>query len=203
MATKTDNSSAFKSIVALVGICLAAAAALVYLQAGGGNSSATQAAALSQAIPSQAASAIAGDEGAFNKLDRSVKTLTSLQMSGVPGRSADWQQLRSSAAVILGNRADIEAIQEAADSIGVYAGAILEKSNELLERSGSTAIIQDFQLRADRVGQAAASLPGGGTAAVDEMNADLTFLREVTSELAACNLTWMFARSITKAARSP
>ncbi len=184
MATKTDNSSAFKSIVALVGICLAAAAALVYLQAGGGNSSATQAAALSQAIPSQAASAIAGDEGAFNKLDRSVKTLTSLQMSGVPGRSADWQQLRSSAAVILGNRADIEAIQEAADSIGVYAGAILEKSNELLERSGSTAIIQDFQLRADRVGQAAASLPGGGTAAVDEMNADLTFLREVTSALA-------------------
>ncbi len=184
MATKTDNSSAFNSIAALVGICLAAAAALVYLQAGGGNSSATQAAALSQAIPSQAASAIAGDEGAFNNLDRSVKTLTSLQMSGVPGRSADWQQLRSSAAAILGNRADIEAIQAAADSIGIYAGAILEKSNELLERSGSTAIIQDFQLRADRVGQAAASLPGGGTAAVDEMNADLTFLREVTNALA-------------------
>ncbi len=184
MATKTDNSSAFNSIVALVGICLAAAAALVYLQADGGNSSATQAAALSQAIPLQAASAIAGDEGAFNKLDRSVKTLASLRMSGVPGRSADWQQLQSSAAAILGNRADIEAIQEAADSIGVYAGAILEKSNELLERSGSTAIIQDFQLRADRVGQAAASLPGGGTAAVDEMNADLTFLREVTNALA-------------------
>jgi twitching motility protein PilJ len=185
MATKTDkSSSAFNSIVALVGICLAAAAALVYLQAGGGNSSATQAAALSQAIPSQAASAIAGDEEAFNRLERSVKTLTSLQMNGVPGRSADWQQLQSSAAAILANRADIEAIQKAADSIGVYAGAILEKSNELLERSGSTAIIQDFQLRADRVGQVAASLPGGGTAAVGEMNADLTFLREVTNALA-------------------
>jgi twitching motility protein PilJ len=184
MATKTDNSSAFNSIVALVVICLGAAAALIYFQAGGGNSFAPRAAALSQAIPAQAASAIAGEEGAFDKLDRSVKTLTSQSKNGIPGRSADWQQLQSSAAEILENRADIEAVREAADSIGVYAGAILEKSNELLERSGSTAIIQDFQLRADRVGQVAASLPDGGVAAVEDMSSDLAFLREVTDALA-------------------
>ena len=184
MATKTDNSSAFTAVVVLILICLGAAAALVYLQAGGGNASATQAAALSQAIPSHAASAIAGEEGAFEKLDRSVKTLTALPKNGIPGRSADWRQLQSSAAAILDSRAEIEAILEAADNVGVYAAAILEKSNELLERSGSTAIVQDFQLRADRVGQVAAGLPAGGTAAVDNMRADIAFLREVSNALA-------------------
>lgn len=184
MATKTDNSSAFTAVAVLILICLGAAAALVYLQAGGGNASATQAAALSQAIPSHAASAIAGEEGAFEKLDRSVKTLTALPKNGIPGRSADWRQLQSSAAAILDRRAEIEAILEAADNVGVYAAAILEKSNELLERSGSTAIIQDFQLRADRVGQVAAGLPAGGTAAVDNMSADIAFLREVSNALA-------------------
>ena len=70
MANKTDNSSVFNSIAAVIAVCLLASAALFYLQAGGGNSSAAQLAALSQAIPSQAASAIAAEEGAFDKLRR-------------------------------------------------------------------------------------------------------------------------------------
>jgi twitching motility protein PilJ len=184
MANKTVNSSAFNSIVALVIVLLLVAAALVYLQASGGSSSSTQLAAVAQAIPSQAAGAIAGDEGAFEKLDRSIRTLRSLQTGGAPGRSSDWQQLESGAAEILASRTDIEAIQDAGSSIGVYAGAILEKSNELLERSGSTAVIQEFQLRAERVRQAARSLPLGGVAAAEAVAADAGFLRDVSNALA-------------------
>ncbi|MGB5336472.1 MAG: methyl-accepting chemotaxis protein [Woeseiaceae bacterium] len=184
MATKTDNSSAFNSIVGLAVVCLLIAAALFYFQAGAGSSSATQLAALSQAIPTQAAAAIAGDEGAFEQLDRSVKTLTASTKGNVPGRAADWRELQAAASAILVNRDDIEVVQESAASIGVYAGAILDKSNELLERSGSTAIIQEFQRRAERLRQTAGRLPAGGSAAADEMAADVAFLRNVASALA-------------------
>ncbi len=184
MANKTDNSSVFNSIAAVIAVCLLASAALVYLQAGGGNSSAAQLAALSQAIPSQAASAIAAEEGAFDKLDGSVSKLTSLSKSGAPGRTSDWQKLESSAAAILARRGDIEALQEAASSIAVYSGAILDKSNELLERSGSTAIIQEFQQRADNVREAAANLTAGGPEVADTIVTDVAFLRNVANALA-------------------
>jgi twitching motility protein PilJ len=184
MANKTDNSSVFNSIAAVIAVCLLAAAALVYLQAGGGNSSAAQLAALSQAIPSQAASAIAAEKGAFDKLDGSVSTLTSLSKSGAPGRTSDWQKLESSAAAILARRGDIEALQEAASSIAVYSAAILDKSNELLERSGSTAIIQEFQQRADNVREAAANLTAGGPEVADTIVTDVAFLRNVANALA-------------------
>ena len=182
MAIKSDNSSTFNSIVALAIVCLLVAAVLIYFQAGGG-SSATRLAALSQAIPSQAAAAIAGEEGAYDQLDRSLKALTSLPKGDAPGRSSDWRQLETSAAAILASRADVAAIRDAADGISVYAGAILEKSNELLERSGSTAVIQEFQVRADRVGRLAGDLPAGGVSAADSIADDVRFLRNVTNAL--------------------
>ncbi len=184
MAIQTDNSSAFNTIATLVLVCLLVAAALVYLQAGAGNSSTTQLAALSQAIPRQAASAIAGDKEAFRQLDRSVSMLKALPKSGAAGRASDWQQLESRAAAILARRSEIEAAQAAADSIGVYAGAILEKSNELLARSGSTAVIQEFQQRSDRIRQAALSLPETGSQASDNIAVDIAFLRNVANALA-------------------
>ena len=184
MAIKTDNSSAFNTIATLVLVCLLVAAALVYLQAGSGSSSTTQLAALSQAIPRQAASAIAGDKEAFRQLESSVSKLKALPKSGAPGRAADWQQLESRAAAILARRSQIEAVQAAADSIGVYAGAILEKSNELLARSGSTAVIQEFQQRSDRIRQAALSLPEAGSQASDNIAVDIAFLRNVANALA-------------------
>jgi len=184
MAIQTDNSSAFNTIATLVLVCLLVAAALVYLQAGAGNTSTTQLAALSQAIPRQAASAIAGNKEAFRQLDSSVSMLKALPKSGAPGRASDWQQLESRAAAILARRSEIEAVQAAADSIGVYAGAILEKSNELLARSGSTAVIQEFQQRSDRIRQAALSLPEAGSQASDNIAVDIAFLRNVANALA-------------------
>lgn len=88
MAIKTNNASTFTSIAAVIVLFLIAAAALIYLQAGGGNTSATELAALSQAIPMQAARAVEGEEGAFDLLDGSVKRVASLPREDAPGRSA-------------------------------------------------------------------------------------------------------------------
>lgn len=186
MAIRTYNSSSFRTVAGLIALCLVVAAALVYLQAGarGGDSSATELAALSQAIPTQAARALHGDDGAFGKLDSSIKTVASLRRSGAPGRSSDWQQLESRAAAILARRSEVEALHGAAKQIVVEASAILEMSNELLDRSGSTAIIQEFQQRADRIRRTAAAFPDGPANAANVIADDVAFLRNVANALA-------------------
>jgi len=181
MAIKTENSSAFRIIASLVAFLLILAAALIYLQSGRGGSSATELAALSQAIPAQVARALAGDDGAFEQLDSSITKVASLRRSGAPGPTSHWQQLESRAAAVLGKRSEIEAMQSAANQIGLDATAILEGSNELLDRSGSTAIIQEFQRRADRIREMAARLPNDAAGAIAD---DVTFLRDVANALA-------------------
>ncbi len=184
MATKTDNASTFKIVAGLAAFLLIAAAGLVYLQAGSGDSSnVPELAALSQAIPSQAAQAIEGEDGAFDRLDASIKKVASLRRSGAPGRSSDWQQLESQASAVLARRAEFEAVHAAAGQIGVDALAVLEGSNELLDRSGATATIQEFQQRADRIRQAASTLPGSGDAATNAIADDVAFLRDVLNGL--------------------
>ncbi len=184
MATQTDNASTFKIVAGLAALLLIAAAALIYLQAGsGGSSSEPELAALSQAIPSQAARAIDGEDGAFDQLDASIKKVASLRRSGAPGQSSDWQQLESQASAILAKRAEVEAVHAAAGQLGVDASAVLDGSNELLDRSGATAIIQEFQQRADRIRQAASALPGGGDNIASAMDEDISFLRNVVNGL--------------------
>ena len=184
MATQTDNASTFKIVAGLAAFLLIAAAAIIYLQAGsGGSSSKPELAALSQAIPSQAARAIRGEDGAFDQLDASIKKVASLRRSGAPGRSSDWQQLESQASAVLAKRAEVEAVHAAAGQLGVDASAVLDGSNELLDRSGATAIIQEFQQRADRIRQAASALPDGGDNAASAMDEDISFLRSVVNGL--------------------
>ncbi len=183
MAINIDNSSSFKTVAAAIAVCLLIAAALIYLKADGGNSSASEIAALSQAIPAQAARALEGDAAAFEQLDSSIKKVASSR-SGAPGRASDWQQLESGAAAILAKRGEIESVQSTADQIGVGASAILELSNELLDRSGSTAIIQEFQQRADRIRETAATLPNGTDSAAIVIANDVAFLRNVANALA-------------------
>ncbi|MDH3619700.1 MAG: methyl-accepting chemotaxis protein [Gammaproteobacteria bacterium] len=184
MAKKTDNASTFKIVVGLAALLLIAAAALVYLQAtGGGNSGAPELAALSQAIPSQASRALDGEEGAFDQLDASVRKIASLRRGVALGRSTDWQQLESQASAILAKRSEIEAMHASASSLAAEATAVLEGSNELLDLSGATAIIQEFQQRADRVRQTAATLPSAGESAANEVAEHVAFLRNVVDGL--------------------
>ncbi len=172
MANKTQNASAFKTVAAVTALCLVAAAALVYLQSG--TSSAAELAALSQAIPNQAARAIGGADGALEQLDNSVRTLAQLRRGGAPGNSSDWRELESKAGAILGKQASLKALQEAAAQVRTDATAILERSNELLDRSGATGVIQEFQQRADRVRNV---VPG---APIDD---DIAYLRDVVNAL--------------------
>lgn len=183
MAIKTDNSFTFKAIAALSAACLLVAAALIFFQSGAGASSATELAALSQAIPMQAARAVAGDSDAFDQLDRSVARLATLRRDSASARSSDWQQLETNATAILDKRREIEAVQSASSNIDADATAILALSNELLDRSGSTAIMQEFQQRADRIRQTAGRLPGDGQAAANLIEGDVAFLRDVSNVL--------------------
>ena len=182
MATKTDNASMFKLVTGVIAVLLLAAAALVYLQSRGGSSS-SELAALSQALPAQVEQALAGEQGAFTRLDASASKIAALRRTGAPGRAADWSQLESGAAAVLEKRGAAEAVAGAARKLGADAQALLEGSNALLDRTGATAVVQEFQQRADRVRQAAAGLPAGGTAAATAIAGDVAFLREVVNGL--------------------
>jgi twitching motility protein PilJ len=184
MANKTDNASTFKIVTGLIALCLLVAAALIYFQSESTrDSSATELAALSQAIPTQAARALGGEDGAFDQLDASIKKVASLRRSGAPGSSADWQQLESRASAILAKRAEVEAVYTAAAELAAGASAVLEGSNALLDRSGATAAIQELQQRADRIRQAANGLPQGGDTAATAIAEDVAFLRSVVNGL--------------------
>ena len=184
MAKQTDNASTFRIVAIVAAVLLLAAAALVYLQAsGGGSSTAPELAALSQAIPSQAAAALDGQDGAFDSLDASVRKVASLRRGGAPGRSADWRQLESEASAILARRSDVETVFGAAAQLAAGAQTMLEGSEELLDRSGATALIQEFQQRADRIRQTVDSLPAGGEGAASTIAEDVAFLRSVLNGL--------------------
>jgi twitching motility protein PilJ len=188
MANKTDTSSIFRIVAAVAVLSLLAAAAVTYWQGDGGNGQAAELAALSQSIPSQAGRAIAGEDGAFDKLDASLKRLAQLRRGAsraVAGSSSQWQQLESYAAAIVAKRNDVETLADAGSVIGVTSAQMLELSNELLDRSGATAVIQDFQQRLARIGRAAPGLttnPNAATAATGIAN-DAVFLRTVADAL--------------------
>jgi twitching motility protein PilJ len=188
MAKKTDTSSTFRVVAISTAVLLLAAAALSYLQGGGTNPQAAELAALSQAIPTQAEAALGGADGGFDRLDASLKQLAQQRRSAgsaVPGSTADWQRLESSATAILSRRNAVDALNGAAASIGTSVPPILELSNELLDRSSATAIIQEFQQRASRLGRSVQGLAANSDAAATAatISEDAAFLRTVWNAL--------------------
>jgi len=182
MAKKTDTTPIFRLVALLIALSLLGAMALVYLQGQSGGGSSAELAALSQSIPARTADALAGRAGAFDVLERNVGRLAELRRgAGVPGNSADWQQLESRASAILARRATLEAV----NGIGDSTAAILELSNELLTRSGATAAVQEFQRRANDVANMAAGLASDTDAAATaaDMAEDAAYLRAVSNAL--------------------
>jgi twitching motility protein PilJ len=183
MAKKTDTTNLFRSVALLVAVALLAAAGLVYMQPAGGDTGTVELAALSQAIPVRTANALAGRDGAFDTLERDLGRMAQLRRaSRAPGNAADWQELESRASAILGRRAAIEAV----GGIRRSGNEIVQMSDELFARSGSTAVIQEMQQRANDIASAASGLRGNADAgavlgAIAE-NAD--YLRSVSDALA-------------------
>lgn len=127
MANTSNTSSIFKIVASITAVLLIAAATLSYFQGGGGSSQAAELAALSQAIPAQAAAALNGTGGGFARLDSSLKRLAQLRRSAgasTPGSSSAWQELESRAAAILAKRADAEALIVATANVSASAAAV-------------------------------------------------------------------------------
>jgi twitching motility protein PilJ len=189
MAKTTDTSTIFRLLAILAAVLLVLAGVLIYLQGSGGNPRNAQLAALSQALPSEARAALAGEDGAFAKLDASVSRLANLRRNagpGVPGSAGNWQQLESRAGAILAARDDIEALGGAGSEIESRTETILALSNELLDRSGATATIQEFQQRAARMGRGAPGITTRSNAitVASGLASDAAFLRSVVDALA-------------------
>ena len=187
MANTTDTSSIFRIVAIVIALSLVIAGGLVFLQASGGSSSA-ELAALSQSMPDRASAALSGTGAGFDAFDSSVTKLAELRRSAgpsVPGSSGDWRDLASSAAAILAKRTDVEAVNNAAAGIATSSAAILELSNELLDRSSATAVIQEFQQRADRLARNSQGIAtrSGATTAAAGMADDVAFLRNVANAL--------------------
>ena len=183
MAKKTDTTTLFRTVALLVAVTLLAAAGLVYMQPSGSAAGSAELAALSQAIPVRTANALAGRDGAFDALERDLGRMAELRRgSAAPGNAGDWQQLESRASAILNRRAAIEA----AGGIRRTGNEIVKLSDELLTRSGSTAVVQEMQQRASDIASAAGGLRGSGdvTAAVSAIVANTEFLRSVRDALA-------------------
>jgi twitching motility protein PilJ len=155
----------------------------VYLQPPGGGAASAELAALSQAIPVRTANALAGPDAAFDTLERDLGRMAELRRgSRAPGNAGDWQQLESRASAILGRRTAIEA----ASGIRRTSNEIVQISEELLSRSGSTAIIQEMQQRANDIASAAAGLRGNADAgaALAAIAENAEYLRAVSDALA-------------------
>ncbi|MDH3531499.1 MAG: methyl-accepting chemotaxis protein [Gammaproteobacteria bacterium] len=189
MANKLNVSSTFRIIAIVAALLLLAAAALIYSRAGGSDTATAEIAALSQAIPAQARTALEGQAGGFDRLDSSLKRLAQLRRAAgqsLPGSSSAWQQLESRATSVLAKRADVETLNEAGALIAASVAPVLQLSNELLDRAGSVGVVQEFQQRAARIGQTVTRLstsPNAATLAASLVD-DVSFLRTVADALA-------------------
>jgi twitching motility protein PilJ len=185
------TSKTFSILALLLTVLLIGTAGVVYLQslsAGGGGGN-TALAALSQAMPSHAANAAAGVPQAFEQLDSDVKRLqrlTSAAGSSLPGSRAQWQVLQQSADALLATLADAESTGLAIAFLEQHVPLLESASSELLEQSGATSVIQEFQQRAANLQPSLEAL-----AASDDVQessqaiaADLTYMRQVTNGLA-------------------
>ena len=191
MANTKETSSLFRILTIVVVFALLVAAALVFFRPQGGNPAAAELAALSQAMPERADRALLGDAGGFDALNSGLQRLAELRRSAgsIPGESADWLQLESRATALLAKRSEVEALHAAGEEIAASAGAMLALSDELMNRSTSTAIVQEFQQRAGRLADVAPSLVGSAdpSALAAGIIEDATFIREVSNALSGAS----------------
>jgi twitching motility protein PilJ len=191
----SDKSSTFTTIAAVMAVSLIGAAAVLYLQSG--NSGAAQGntaalAAVSQAIPLHTSAALAGDPEGFNRLDADIKRLAGLRRSssalGLPGGVAAWDDLERHAESVLQRRNDIEAITGAARLVNERMPQMLVAADALLDQSGATAAVQEFQRRGTSIqtalaGFAISAVSGDGAITLQSIVDNLAYMRSVTNAL--------------------
>ena len=202
MARNTDKSSAFTVLVSLLGLSLLATIGILYQQSSSSGSSdgaGLALAAVSQAIPLHAAAAVRGDDDGFQGLENDVQRLANLRRAssslGMPGGTEAWDELNRHAQAILAKRAAIESVISATTFVDQQMPSMLAASDALLNQSGATTMIQEFQNRGAAVQNSLALLAANvGSRNAETIAAsiatDMVFLRMVTDALsgAATNL---------------
>ncbi len=187
MANSTDTSSLFRILTILAVFALLVAAALIWLRPPSSEGSHAELAALSQAIPDRAQRAVSGAEGGFTTLNISLQRLAELRRAAgnVPGAPADWSKLEARASTVLGSRDAVEALTTATASVREQARALLAASDELLNRTPSTAVVQEFQQRAARLSANASNLTVSADPVrrASQIVEDAAFLRDVANAL--------------------
>jgi len=199
MALNTDKTSKFSLVAAVLAVLIGASAAFIYLQSssdGGSDTNAGALAALSQAIPLHTNAALNGEADGLTRLDEDVKRLAELQnnsMASLPGGMAAWEALAGHAKGVLDRRADIETVTGAAAAVQTRMPRLLEASNALLDQSGASSMVQEFQQRGASIAaalpQLAAVTVARGAGAAQAVATDMTFMRMVTNGLAGESTT--------------
>ena len=191
MAKNSDNTSAFSLLALAMAVLLLVVAVILYFQSdtgADGESPTHELAALSQAVPLHAANAVAGDERAFGRLESALSRLNELKagVSELPGDPPQWTNLEQHARAILANRNDIEQILEATNYVDEHMPQMLQASEALLDVTGATAIVQEFQARAQNLHQSLGQLllVSDSRTLAAAMGDDMDFLKRVTDALA-------------------
>ena len=183
MASKTDNSSAFRAVAGVMAVSLIAAAGLLYLQSGQSSGEGTGSAlvAVSQALPMQSVQAVDGVAGGFDRLDASLQQLRSLPRQGAPGSRSDWNAVGEHAIAIAGRRDAVGAIIAAADYAEANIPTLMDGADDLLDETSATAVVQQFQQRVASLqrGLDGLTMSDDPASAADAIRADLAFLRQV------------------------
>lgn len=190
MAAHTDKSSTFAILAAALALSLVATAGVTYLQSGNNGGTDGQAAALaamSQAVPLHAAAALRGDADGFTRLEADLAALAQLSGSASARNTAAWNELERHAAAILQRQEQVMLVAGAARLVEDRMPRLLNASDALLDYSGATATIEDFQRRALAVqtlmSGLAADAARGTAVAAQSIASDMAYLRAVTEAL--------------------
>ena len=187
MAKSNQTSSTLRTVAMFGAAVLVAAAALVYLNGSAGPDT-SELATLSQSLPSQARAALAGEDGAYDRLARNQQRLSSLRRqlsSAVEGRGSDWQALETGLQSLAANRQVLESAAGASVELGETAAEARAIADQLLDRSGATSIIEDSVRRLDAISRTAPALLLREDAAelVDFLGSEVAYLRDVVNGL--------------------
>ena len=188
MASNSDQTSTFTAIAASMAVSLLAAAGLIYLQSGSeasGSGANPALAAVSQALPLHAQSALRGDAGAFDALQTNADRLGQLRRSAssLPGGDQAWDRLATNASAVIDRRQDVDIVTGAATTVAARMPELLDAADGLMQVSGATAQIQEFQQRAAAVQANIGSLAITGSAGAADIASDMAYLRSITDAL--------------------
>jgi twitching motility protein PilJ len=204
MAKSTQTSSTLRTVAMFGAAVLVAAAALVYLNGSAGPDT-SELATLSQAMPGQARAALAGEDGAYDRLARNQQRLSTMrrQLAGsVEGRASDWQALETGLQSLTANR---QVLENAAGATVELKNAAAEGriiADQLLDRSGATSTIEDSARRLDSINRTAAQvlLQPDAAEQIGFLNSQVAFLRDVVNGLSG-EATTLDVRPLSEAGR--